>query len=71
MTRKRAKFSNHWMPISKFKKFIKKQVQKTVENTFNDANIIIIKIFFFLLQLCLVISLFLSSRLNIRIYFIY
>ena len=60
------------MYMSKFKTFMrKKQVQKMVNNTFNDAyNIMITTIFFFIAQLSLVISLFLSSRLNINIYFL-
>ena len=60
------------MCMSKFKTFMrKKKVHKAVNNTFNDAyNIMITTIFFFIAQLCLVISLFLSSRLNINIYFL-
>ena len=59
--------------MSKFKKFMQKKnkCKKTVNNTFNDAyNIMITTIFFFAAQLSLVISLFLSFRLNVKIYFL-
>lgn len=60
------------MYMSKFKTFMQKNKceKKKINNTFNDANnIMITTIFFFITQLCWVISLFLFSRLNINIYF--
>ena len=49
----------------------KNMCKKTVNNTFNDVhNIMITTIFFFAAQLSLVISLFLSFRLNVKIYFL-
>lgn len=47
----------------------KRQVQKTGNTTFNDAYNIMSTTIFFISQLCLVISLFLSSRLKTKIYF--
>ena len=47
----------------------KRQVQKTGNTTFNDAYNIMSTTIFYISQLCLVISLFLSSRLKTKIYF--